>query len=98
MTSVVHSLRAAPERALASAEQSREMSREQRFSLYEILANISRGRALGDLGRLREAETEIKLGLDEVRKNGVAFMRPWPTYSLGWGKMNCAVDRQTSFG
>jgi class 3 adenylate cyclase/tetratricopeptide (TPR) repeat protein len=79
MTSVVHLLRGEPERALASAEQSLDMSREQRFSLYVLLATISRGRALGELGRLREAYIEIKLGLDQARISGVGFMLPMMT-------------------
>jgi len=79
MISVVRILRGEAECALASAEQSREMSQEQRFSLYEILSSISRGRALGDLGRVREAQTEIKSGLDAARRNGVGFMRPMMT-------------------
>jgi tetratricopeptide (TPR) repeat protein len=81
MTSVVYLLRGEPDRALASAEESRKMSLEQRFSLYVILSNISRGRALGDLGQLREAQTEIKLGIDEARRNGVGFMLPM---MAGW--------------
>jgi predicted ATPase len=52
------------------------MSREQRFSLYEILSRISRGRASGDLGRIEEARAEIALGIDEARRNGVGFMLP----------------------
>ena len=76
MTSVVHLLRGDPDRALASAEESLEMSREQRFSLYETLSMISRGRALGELGRLGEAKTEIKRGIDEARRSGVGFMLP----------------------
>src|SRR4051794_8236665 len=76
MTSVVHLLRGDAARALESAEKSFEMSREQRFSLYVILSRISRGRAIGDLGRLKEARTEIALGIDEARLNGVGFMRP----------------------
>ena len=76
MTSVVHLLRGEPELALASAEDSLQMSREQRFSLYVILSIISRGRALGGLGQLKEAKQEIKLGLDEARSKGVGFMLP----------------------
>jgi class 3 adenylate cyclase/predicted ATPase len=76
MTSVVHLLRGEPELALASAEDSLQMSREQRFSLYVILSLISRGRALGGLGQLKEAKLEIKLGLDEARSKGVGFMLP----------------------
>jgi predicted ATPase len=76
MTSVVHLLRGEPELALASAEDSLQMSREQRFSLYVILSFISRGRALGGLGQLKEAKLEIKLGLDEARSKGVGFMLP----------------------
>jgi len=76
MTSVVHLLRGEPELALASAEESLRMSREQRFSLYVILSIISRGHALSGLGRLREAKLEIKLGLDEARSKGVGFMLP----------------------
>jgi tetratricopeptide (TPR) repeat protein len=76
MTSVVYLLRGDPDRALASAEKSLEMSREQRFSLYEILSMISRGRALGELGRLGEAKSEIKRGIDEARRSGVGFMLP----------------------
>ena len=53
MTSVVHLLRGDAARALESAEKSFEMSQEQRFSLYVILSRISRGRAVGDLGRLK---------------------------------------------
>jgi predicted ATPase len=76
MTSVVHLLRGDAARAFDSAEKSYEMSREQRFSLYEILSRISRGRASGDLGRIEEARTEIALGIDEARRNGVGFMLP----------------------
>jgi tetratricopeptide (TPR) repeat protein len=76
MTSVVHLLRGDPARALDSAERSLEMSREQRFSLYLILSTISRGRALGELGRLQEALTEIKKGIAEGRRTGVGFMLP----------------------
>jgi predicted ATPase len=79
MTSVVHLLRGEPERALASADQSLDISREQRFSLYVLLSTISRGRALGELGRLREAHTEIKLGLEQARTSGVGFMLPMMT-------------------
>jgi predicted ATPase len=76
MTSVVHLLRGDAARALESAERSFEMSQEQRFSLYVILSRISRGRAMGDLGRLGEARVEIALGLDEARRNGIGFMLP----------------------
>jgi class 3 adenylate cyclase/predicted ATPase len=76
MTSVVHLLRGDAARAVASAEKSFEMSQEQRFSLYVILSRISRGRAVGDLGRLGEARVEIALGIDEARSNGVGFMLP----------------------
>jgi predicted ATPase len=76
MTSVVHLLRGDAARAFQSAEKSYEMSREQRFSLYEVLSRISRGRAAGDLGRIEEARTEIALGIDEARQDGVGFMLP----------------------
>jgi class 3 adenylate cyclase/predicted ATPase len=76
MTSVVRIFRREPEHALASAEQSLEMSREQRFSLYVLLSTVSRGRALGELGRVREARTEIELGLEQARTSGVGFMLP----------------------
>jgi predicted ATPase len=76
MTSVVHLLRGDAARAFESAEKSFEMSQEQRFSLYSILSRISRGRAVGDLGRLAEARAEIALGIDEARRNGVGFMLP----------------------
>jgi tetratricopeptide (TPR) repeat protein len=76
MTSVVHLLRGDAARAFESAEKSFEMSQEQRFSLYSILSRISRGRAVGDLGRLGEARAEIALGIDEARRNGVGFMLP----------------------
>jgi class 3 adenylate cyclase/predicted ATPase len=76
MTSVVHLLRGDAARALESAEQSLETSREQRFSLYVVLSTISRGRALGELGRLQEAMTEIKMGIAEARRTGVGFMFP----------------------
>jgi len=76
ITSVVHLLRGDAARAFESADKSFEMSQEQRFSLYVILSRISRGRAVGDLGRLGEARAEIALGLDEGRRNGVGFMRP----------------------
>jgi ATP/maltotriose-dependent transcriptional regulator MalT len=79
MTSVVHILRGEPEHALASAEQSLQLSREQRFSLYVLLSNISRGRALGDVGRLRAARTEIERALGEARQTGVGFMLPMMT-------------------
>jgi len=76
MTSVVHLLRGDATRAFESAEKSFEMSQEQRFSLYVILSRISRGRAVGGLGRLEEARAEIALGIDEARRNGVGFMLP----------------------
>jgi class 3 adenylate cyclase/predicted ATPase len=76
MTSVVHLLRGDPSRALESAERSLEMSREQRFSLYVLLSTISRGHALGELGRLQEALTEIQKGIAEGRRTGVGFMLP----------------------
>ena len=76
MTSVVHLLRGDAARAFESAEKSFEVSQEQRFSLYAILSRISRGRAIGDLGRLEEARAEITLGIDEARRNGVGFMLP----------------------
>jgi class 3 adenylate cyclase/predicted ATPase len=76
MTSVVHLLRGDAARAFESAEKSFNMSKEQRFSLYAILSRISRGRAIGDLGRTEEAQAEIELGLDEARRNGVGFMLP----------------------
>jgi predicted ATPase len=76
MTSVVHLLRGDPARALESAERSLEMSREQRFSLYVLLSTISRGRALGELGQLREAVTQIQMGIAEGRRTGVGFMLP----------------------
>jgi predicted ATPase len=76
MTSVVHLLRGDVARALESAEKSFEMSQEQRFSLYAILSRISRGRAVGDLGRLEEARAEIAKGIDEARRSCVGFMLP----------------------
>jgi class 3 adenylate cyclase/predicted ATPase len=76
MTSVVHLLRGEAARALESAERSFEVSQEQRFSLYVTLSRISRGRALGDLGRLGEARAEIELGIDEARRSGVGYMLP----------------------
>jgi predicted ATPase len=76
MTSVVHILRGDARLAFESAENSFQVSREQRFTLYAILSKISRGKALADLGRSSEAQSEITLGLDEARHNGVGFMRP----------------------
>ncbi|MGA6977925.1 MAG: AAA family ATPase, partial [Pseudolabrys sp.] len=76
MTSVVHLLRGDAARAFESAEKSFESSQEQRFSLYAILSRISRGRAVGDLGRLGEARAEIALGIEEARRKGIGFMLP----------------------
>ncbi|MCK1423251.1 AAA family ATPase [Bradyrhizobium sp. 180] len=76
MTSVVHLLRGDAARALENAQSSFEMSQEQRFSLYAILSRISRGRAVGELGRIEEARSDIALGIDEARQNGVGFMLP----------------------
>ena len=76
MTSVVHLLRGEPDRALANAEQSLETSWEQRFSLYILLSQISRGRALAGLGQVAEAQTQIKLGLEEARRKGVGYFLP----------------------
>jgi predicted ATPase len=76
MTSVVHLLRGDAAHALESAERSFEMSQEQRFSLYAILSRISRGRAIGEMGRLGEARVELTHGIDEARRNGVGFMLP----------------------
>jgi class 3 adenylate cyclase/predicted ATPase len=87
MTSVVRIFRGEPERALASAEQSLEMSREQRFSLYVLLSAISRGRALGELRRVEEARSEIDQGLEQARACGVGFMLPM---MRGWLAEVCA--------
>jgi class 3 adenylate cyclase/predicted ATPase len=76
MTSVVHLFRGEADLAFESAEKSLEVSREQRFLLYAILARISRGRAIGDLGRIGEARAEIAGGLEEARRNSVGFMLP----------------------
>jgi class 3 adenylate cyclase/predicted ATPase len=76
MASVVHLLRGEADRALACAETSLEISREQRFSLYVLLSRISRGRALGGLGHLETAKTEIQTGLDDMRSKGVGYMLP----------------------
>jgi class 3 adenylate cyclase/tetratricopeptide (TPR) repeat protein len=76
MTSVVFLWRGDATLALEHAERSFEISNEQRFSLYAILSRISRGRALGDLGQLREAQAEIARGLHDARDNGVGFMLP----------------------
>ena len=76
MTSVVHLLRGDAARAFESAEKSFEISQEQRFSLYAILSRISRGRAVGNLGRLGEARAEIALGIEEARRKGIGFMLP----------------------
>ena len=76
MASVVHLLRGDAARAFETAGKSIETSQEQRFSLYAILSRISRGRAIGDLGRLDEARAEIAHGIEEARRNGVGFMLP----------------------
>jgi class 3 adenylate cyclase/tetratricopeptide (TPR) repeat protein len=76
MTSVVHLLRGDAIRALEAAQSSLETSREQRFSLYAILSRISRGRAVGDLGRVEEARAEIAMGIADARRRGVGFMLP----------------------
>ena len=76
MISVVHLLRGDPASALHSADQSLEISREQRFSLYVILSTIARGRAFAELGRLREAAGDIQAGIAEARRTGVGFMHP----------------------
>ena len=76
ITSVVHLLRGDPALALESAERSLEISREQRFSLYVVLSTISRGRALGELGRVREARIEIQRGIDGAHQKRVGFMLP----------------------
>ena len=76
ITSVVYLLRGDAARAFESAEKSFGISQEQRLSLYLILSGYRRGRAVGDLGRLGEAQAEIALGLDEGRRNGVGFMLP----------------------
>jgi class 3 adenylate cyclase/predicted ATPase len=76
ITSVVYILRGDAALAFESAEKSFAISQEQRLSLYLILSRISRGRAVGDLGRLEEARAELAQGLDEGRRNGVGFMLP----------------------
>jgi class 3 adenylate cyclase/tetratricopeptide (TPR) repeat protein len=76
ITSVVHLLRGDAGLARESAEQSLEISEEQRFSLYVLLSTISRGRALGEQGRAREARIEIQREIDEAHQRGVGFMRP----------------------
>jgi predicted ATPase len=97
MTSVVHLVRGDAARALESAEKSLEVAQEQRFSLYVILSRISRGRAVGDLGRLEEARAEIALGIDEARRDGVGFMRPMMDSWLAEmhakaGEIECALS------
>lgn len=89
MTSVVHLLRGDPAAALASAEESLAMSKEQRFSLYEVLSIISRGRALSELGRAEEARTEIKRGIEEAHRTGVGFMRPMMESWLAASNAQC---------
>ncbi len=74
--SVVHLLRGDPALARECAEQSLEISEEQRFSLYVFLSTISRGRALGELGRAREVRIEIQREVDEAHQKGVGFMLP----------------------
>jgi class 3 adenylate cyclase/predicted ATPase len=76
MGSVVHLLRGDPALARESAQQSLEISEEQRFSLYVLLSTISRGRALGELGRAGEARIEIQRTIDEAHQKGVGFMLP----------------------
>jgi class 3 adenylate cyclase/tetratricopeptide (TPR) repeat protein len=76
MTSVVYLLRGEADRALAHAEQSLELSKEQRFSLYALLSQISRGFALGQLGQIEEAKNQIRLGLDEGQRKHVGYMLP----------------------
>lgn len=76
MTSIVHLWRGDPAGALRSADQSVAISREQRFSLYVILSTISRGRAIGKLGQLREGAAEMQAGIAEARRTGVGMMHP----------------------
>jgi predicted ATPase len=76
MTSVVHLFRGEPEAALANAESSFAVSREQRFLLYELLTRVSRGYALGCLGHVEMATEEIRSGLAAMRSNGVGYMLP----------------------
>jgi class 3 adenylate cyclase/tetratricopeptide (TPR) repeat protein len=76
MTSVVRLLRGEAAAALSEAEASLDVSREQRFSLYVLLSRISRGYAVGCLGRPVDAVTEIRSGLDDMRRAGVAYMLP----------------------
>lgn len=76
MMSVVHLFRGEPAEALASAEASLDVSREQRFALYALLSRVSRAYALSGLGRADEARTEIAVGLHDMRDKGVGFMLP----------------------
>lgn len=76
INSVVYLLRGDAVLALENAERSFDMSNEQRFSLYVILSRVTRGRAIGELGRLSEARDEIALGLHEAQRHGLGFMRP----------------------
>lgn len=76
MTSVVHLFRGEPEAALANADSSLTISREQRFLLYELLSRVSRGYALGCLGHAEMAADEIRSGLMAMRSHGVGYMLP----------------------
>jgi predicted ATPase len=76
MTSVVHLFRGEAEAALANADSSFAISREQRFLLYELLSRVSRGYALGCLGHVEMATEEIRSGLVAMRNNGVGYMLP----------------------
>lgn len=76
MTSAVHLFRGEPEAALANADSSLAISREQRFMLYELLSRVSRGYALGCLGHVEMAAEEIRSGLRAMRRHGVGYMLP----------------------
>jgi len=76
MTSAVHLFRGEAAAALANAEASFSVSHEQRFLLYELLSKVTRAYALGCLGHVEMAITEIRSGLSEMRSNGVGYMLP----------------------
>ncbi len=76
MTSVVNILRGEYADARTNALASLEVSREQRFSLYVLLSRISGACALGGLGALEEARSEMQSGLHEMRSSGVGYMLP----------------------
>jgi class 3 adenylate cyclase/tetratricopeptide (TPR) repeat protein len=82
VVSAVQLLRGEYRDSLEHADQSLALSKEHRISLYELYSRFGRGCAMGKLGAVPQAITEIREGIDEARRNNLGYMRGFMLGSL----------------